>query len=241
MSDNTNLVPSSFEQLPATSMGSDSGFDDLAKGADFLGRLQLFSKGSAINKGLVTPGTWGIPEGDDRITVIGPTVDCIPLARRPKAIDLSDVEAIVTNYDMESEEFQRIRDQSFQQDSGCMFGPSFLVYERSTGRFLEWFCGTKSTRAEANKIYPFLTLSKADIDARGLVDTEPHGPLPFTMSVKLIEKRRYSWHAPVVVRCSTPFTKAPKTEKVIFEMERFLNPQDADMEKVPEAPEGRAR
>ena len=32
-----------------------------------------------------------------------------------------------------------------------MYGLSFLVYERSTGRFLEFFCGSKSTRSERAK------------------------------------------------------------------------------------------
>jgi hypothetical protein len=241
--DNTNLVPVNCDNLPAVSMGSDEGFDDLAKGADFLGRLQLYSKGSVVGKGLIGPGNWGVPEGDDQITCIGKTVDCIPFARRPKAIDLSDVEAIITNYDMESEEFQRIADESLKKDSGCMYGPSFLVYERSTNRFLEWFCGTKSTRSEAKKIYPFLNLSEEDIERRGLTGVEPHGPLPFTMNIKFIEKKRFSWHAPVVVPCSTPFANGPNRKKLIFEMERFLNPSDAGVEKDTDEDDenGRAR
>lgn len=238
--DNNELVPVDYTQLPAVSMGSDDGFADLAKGADFLGRLQLFSKGSAINRGKVTPGTWGIPDGEE-VVVLGKTVDCIPYARRPKAIDLSDTEAIVTNYEMESDEFKRIAAESMQQDSGCMYGPSFLIYERSTGRFLEWFCGTKSTRSEAKKIYPFLILRDEDIVERGLEGVEAHGPLPFTMENRLVEKKRYSWHVPVVIRCSTPFTREPTVEKIVFEMKRFLNPTDAGVEKVDEKDSGRER
>ena len=37
-----------------------------------------------------------------------------------------------------------------------MYGPSFLVYERSQGRFLEFFCGNKSARNEAKNVYPYL-------------------------------------------------------------------------------------
>ena len=46
---NTNLVPVNLDQLPSTQIGSDDQFADLAKSADFVGRLQLFTKGKAIN------------------------------------------------------------------------------------------------------------------------------------------------------------------------------------------------
>jgi hypothetical protein len=242
MSNENELVPIDQTQLPVATMGSDDGFGELAKGADFLGRLQLFSKGIAINKNLIAPGTWGIPEGDDVITTIGKSVDVVPFARRPKAIDLHDTNAIITNYDMKSDEFNRIKAAAGQQNSGCMYGPSFLVYERTTGRFLEWFCGTKSTRGEANKMYPFLRVTEADIVARpALEGTEPHDAHPFTMNVKLVEKNTWSWHVPVVIPCSTPFTRLPLVEKVIFEMQRFMNPVDAGVETVDEEETGRGR
>ncbi len=238
MSNETALVPA-FENLPSTQLGSDDGFDDLVKGGDFLGRLQLYSKGSAINKELIAPGHWGIPEGDEQITDLGKTVDVIPFARRPKAIDLSDTDAIIVDYDMVSDEFGRIAAASLGQDSGCMFGTSFLIYERTTGRFLEYFCGTKSTRSESKKIFSFLTMTAEDIKKRNL-NVEPHGPLPFRMNVKLVEKKRWSWHAPLVVKCSTPFTNLPNRDQVLREMERFLNPSDSGTEKVKE-PEGGGR
>ena len=166
MSDNTSLVPVNLEQLPSTQIGSDEVFADLAKSADYIGRLQLFTKGKAINKKLVGPGNYGIPESDEEVIDLGDTIDIIPLARRPKAIDMTDSEAIIVNYDPEANEFKRIAAQSLEKESHCMYGPSFLVYERSTGRFLEFFCGNKSSRSEAKKVYPYLPLSQADIDAK---------------------------------------------------------------------------
>lgn len=240
MSENTNLVPSECDNLPAVSMGSDDNFDDLSKGADFLGRLQLFSKGKSVNKGLIVPGHWGIQVSDEEVTCIGKSVDVIPFARRPKAIDLSDTDAIIANYDMESDQFKEIAQKSTKKDSNCMYGPSFLVFERSTGRFLEWFCGTKSTRPEAKKMYPFLETTEEDINRRDLEGQEPHGPLPFTMNIRLVEKT-YSWHVPVVVRCSTPFTSGPSRKEIIFEMQRFLNPVDSGLEKVDAEESGRNR
>ena len=235
-----SLVPVDYTKLPATQRGSDESFDDLAKGGEFLARLQLCSKDKYVTKGLISAGTFGIPVSDDEITNLGKSVDLVPFARRAKALDMSDREAIVTNYDMESDEFQRIAAASLETDSGCMYGVSFLVWERATNRFLEWFCGTKSTRSEAKKIYPFLPLLAGDIEARGLVGVGEHGPLPFTMKNKLVEKKKWKWHAPIVMKCSTPFKRMPSEALVVKEMERFLNPP-ASIEKVPEEKKGKRR
>ena len=42
-------------------------------------------------------------------------------------------------------------------------------------RLLEFFCGSKSTRPEAKKLYPFLPVTQADIKERNL-DEEPRAP-----------------------------------------------------------------
>jgi hypothetical protein len=236
------LIPASFDQLPATQIGSSEEFDDLAKGGDFLARLQLCSKDKYVVSGLIQAGHWGIPESADEIVDLGKSIDVIPLARRPKAVDLNDKDAIITSYDVESSEFKRIRAKAGTQNSKCMFGPSFLLYERSTGRFLEFFCGSKSTRAEAKKVYPFLAHTAEDIAARDL-NIDPHGALPFTLNNKLVEKKDWRWHAPIVVACSTPFTNSPPRANIIREVERFLNPSTSELKKVEENAEnsGRAR
>lgn len=233
MSTSNNLVPVDLTQLPSTQVGSDETFNELAKSGDFLGRLQLFTKGKAIDKGLIRPGRYGIPESGDEIVDLGDTIDIIPLARRPKAIDMSDKEAIIVCHDHESDEFKRIAAKSLEKESHCMYGPSFLVFERSSGRLLEFFCGSKSTRGEAKKIYPFLPITEADIAARELSD-EPHGPLPLTLKSRLVEKGTYSWHVPVVVKCSTPFTNLPSMDVIVREIERFVNIKDDGVEKVSE-------
>ena len=127
----TNVVPVTFNQLPSTQFGSDDQFIELAKSTEFLGRLQLYTKGKAINKGQVKPGHYGIPEGEDVID-LGDQIDLYVLARRPKAIDMTDTDAVLVNYEPGSPEFERIKEQSMEKESHCMFGPSFLVFERTT-------------------------------------------------------------------------------------------------------------
>ena len=167
--------------------------DELAKSSEFLGRLQLYSKGRAVNRRLVKPGNYGIPISDDEVHDLGDTIDILPLARRPKAIDMSDPEAVIAVCNVQCPEFKRIREQSSQADSHCLVGPSFLVIERSTRRFLEFFCGSKSARGEAKKIFSYLTLTQGAIDVLATKGEDttgmvPHGPLPLTLKSKLVEE-----------------------------------------------------
>ena len=224
-SDANALVPVDFvEQLPSTQVGSDEDFDAIAKSSDFLPRLQLYTKGKAINKKLVQPGNYGIPVTDDEVTDLGDVIDILPLARRPKAIDLKDPENIVAVFDVHDSEFKRIQVDAGKKESGCMYGPSFLVFERSTEQFLEFFCGTKSARTEAKRIYPYLPLTQAMIDANPkLADQQPHNSIPVTMKSRLVDKNAWSWHVPVAVKCSTPFTFLPTAEKIVEEITQFLN------------------
>ena len=241
MSTETNLVPVDFSQLPSTQLGTDDQFLELAKSSEFIGRLQLFTKGKAINKGLVRPGHYGIPESDEEVQDLGDCINIIPLARRPKAIDMTDTDAVLVNYDAESEEFKRIAAQSLEKESHCMYGPSFLVIEESTGRFLEFFCGSKSTRSEAKKIYPFLPLTAADIARQKAAgndvnDLAAHGALPLTLKSRLVEKGTYSWHVPVVTKCGDPFTKFPPMAAVAKEIFAFIECKGDGVETVKEEP-----
>lgn len=247
MSEDKNaLAIVDLNQLPSVQIGSDEDFDAIAKSSDFLGRLQLYTKGKAVNRALVRPGHYGIPESEEEVIDLGDSVDLLPLARRPKAIDMSDTKAVIAVYDVKSAEFQRIQVQAGEKESHCMYGPSFLVFERSTGRFLEFFCGSKSARAEAKKVFPFLPLTQPAIDAmaeRGedVTGLQPHGPLPLTLKSKLVEKGSYSWHVPVVQKCSAAFTKLPKPEVIIHEIQRFLTAVGSQATVVEESKPARAR
>ena len=220
----TALTTVDFNQLPSTQLGTDEQFDQHSRSTGFLGRLQLFSKGNAINEGLIPPGTYGIPESDKKIVKLGPSINVLPLARRLKALDMSDKEAIRAKYDPNSEDFKDIAARSNEQDSGCMYGTSFLVFEVSTGRFLEFFCGSKSTRPIAADIAVFLPLTQAQIDAKKKAGAdvgkmEAHGPRPCTMKVRLAKnKRGHSWHVPEIQSCSVPVTNLPDM-KVIVEVQ----------------------
>lgn len=238
------LTPVDFNQLPSTQLGSDESYADLAKGGDFLKYVKLYSKGRDIDTGKIRPGRWGIPDGEE-ITDLGDSIDVLPLARRPKALDTKDKKAIIVSYDEQSAAFKDIVARSSQQLSGCQYGVSFLVLERSTGQFLEVFFGNKSSRPEAKKLFPYLPLSQADIDRRraagaDVAGLEAHGPVPVTLKIRMAENAKGTWHVPFAVKCSNPFTKVPPMDKVVAEINRFLTPKSNGVEKV-EDTGGRAR
>ena len=117
-------------------------FKDIAKNSSFLQRIQLYTKGKAIDTGAIQPGHYGIPTGDDAIEDLGSEIDIIPLSWRAKAIDMSDRDAVLVSYDPATDEYKRIKNDSDNtKDSHCMYGPAFLVFERSSGKFFELFFG----------------------------------------------------------------------------------------------------
>lgn len=243
----SNAIAIPTSQLPSTSLGLDSDFDALSQATDYNGRLKLYTKGKPIDKGIIRGGHWGIPSGDEDIEDLGETVDVLPLARRAEAIDLSDPDAVIKCYDPQHPEWARIKDLADASgENGCIYGINFLVYERSTGRLLECSFANKSARREAGKVFPFLPATEARIaqlEAAGkdVSNLTPHGPVPMTLKSKLIETKKYSWHAPVVQRCSAPFEMSIPMDKVIEEITKFVNPKPTEGAEKAEQTSKRAR
>lgn len=201
--------------LPTVSEDQLNTLDEVAKGSEFLMRIQLVTKGRYVDQGKIKPGHWGVPQtGGEDIEDLGESIDIIPFCYRPKALDVSDTEAIISVYDVNDPEFQRIKNAP--KNSGCMWGPSFLVLERGTGKLYELFFGNKSGRNEAGKLKPFLP-------------TEDNGgnPSPARLNIRYKQTKEYGWHVPVITKCSEPFDpEAVKVtpEQVQKEIEKFLNP-----------------
>lgn len=96
------------------------------------------------------------------------------------------------------------------------FGPEFLIWIPGANpqSFATFFCGNKTMRREAPNL-------------RGLIGRAA------TLKVTLIETKKYSWHGPVVVPCSTPFD-LPDMEEIKAQVSRFNNPPEQDVEKAEE-------
>lgn len=215
----------------ALQIGDDDIYAELAKGSDFIKSMKLYTKGKAIDKGLIGPGRYGVYEGKEEITDLGKVIDLLVLARRPFAIDMSDRENIVRCYDTSDPVFADIRARSGERDSGCQAGVDLLVFERSTATFYTWFMGSKSALKAASELYGYMPVSEAQAEKLGV---EPRGPVPATCSVKLIEGR-FSYHVPVIQKCSTPFTNLPAEEAIVETITKFLNPRTDKVEEADES------
>jgi len=183
-----------------------------ASGTAYLMRLQLFgSKSDACAEGKINMGHWGLVD-DDTIIDLGKEVDLIILAYRAKALQI-DKDGIITDHDARSETFAAIREQSFVKDSGCMFGPEFLVYIPSNETFATYFASSKTARREAKSTMAALIGSAA------------------TFKCKLIDppSSKYKWHGPVVLPCSTPI-ELPDMEIITEAIEKFKNPPANEVE-----------
>jgi len=209
--------------LPVASNEESEALSDVSTSSEFLGRLQLYAKGKAIDKGLISPGHWGLPISDDDVTDLGEEIVVLPLVAKPKALDFGDRQAIITRFDIHDPEFQRIRDASATKNSDCMFGPTFLVIEMSTNTLYELFCGNKTLRHAAKEMQAFLP-SKSN--------PEPQ-PMRLGSMYKEFRGGAFSCHVPVVKPYSGDFKTTLDPEKITEEVEKFRNQKGSDFEVVP--------
>ena len=230
------LIPADVYGDISTQVASDDDFNDLGSSSKFLRRIELKSKGALIDTGKVGPGHYCIVKSSEDADDLGDSIDVLPLARRPKAIDMNDTEQIVVTYDRKSVLFKDIEKRAQLPNSRCQFGASFLVVERSTGQLYELFLGSASNRREVGTVSDFLPLHAADIERRGLEGQEPHSALPLTLKSKRVEnkKNNWSWFVMVPKPCSNPFTanQVPSPEVLKAEIAKFLNPDDGNKPEV---------
>lgn len=201
------------EIIPVGEIGGDlATFDSLTSNVNrFLQRLQLFgSKSDACTEQRIGIGHWGLVN-DDVITDLGEETEVAVLAFRAKALD-TNADVIVNEHDPHSETFAAIRERSYVKDSGCMYGPEFLMYVPSQDVFATYFASSKTARREAKKFQPLM--GKAA-----------------TLKVKLIDPpaSKYKWHGPVVLPCSSPLS-VPDIKIMQAEIEKFMNPPKQDVE-----------
>ena len=204
MTEENQLIPQDLKDSPLS-----TDFSDIVASGDYLGRLQLFgAKSNAVAQGDIPMGHYGLVK-DDVITDLGDEIDIIIIGWRPKALDTSGDDLII-DHDAKSDIFAEIKERSGVKDSGCMYGPEFLIWLPEQSVFATFYMGNKTARREAKKVLPLV--GKA-----------------VTLKCHLIETGKHKWHGPLAFPCSTPLV-VPHEDKVRAEWAKFINPPKSDIE-----------
>lgn len=209
----------SNELIPVGDMGvskyaDDTNFAAISSGG-FLPRLQLMgSSSNAVKESKIGQGCYALVKGKDQIEDLTKEVNVIVLAWRPKALEIG-TENVLSVYNPKHADFTRIAEKSEEQDSGCMYGPEFLVWVPSAKTFATFFMSSKTSRREAPQL-------------KGLLGKAA------TLKAQLIKAKKYAWHGPVVTPCSAPLD-LPDMDKAREEAQKFNNPPENETEAAPEA------
>lgn len=191
--------------------------------ATYLPRVMLMgSQSGLVTEQKMRAGDYAIINGE-KFSDLTNTVECIPLSWRPKAMRIGD--QIMSVYDTNNPEFKKIQDESSVQDSGCMFGPEFLIWIPGHG-FATLFMSSKTQRREAPALNELLEQGKAATLKSHLI--APKGS-------------KYKWWGPIVTSCSSPFAQLPDPEDVRVQVEAFQNPKETEIETADVASSSRER
>lgn len=200
--------------IPVEQTGDDKAFAKMSSAASYLPRLQLFgSNTDAAKEGKINMGRHGMVIDKD-LTDLGADVDILVCAWRPKAMDVGG-EKVISLYNPDSEAFQKLQGRADLPNSGCMYGPEFLVYIPKVERFATFLMGSKTARREAPNLKALMGKAAS-------------------LGVKLIKTPKYTWHATTVKPCSTPFA-IPDLEEIKSTIDSFRNPPESVVEEVEES------
>lgn len=184
----------------------------VSSAGSFLPRVQLFGGNSeACKEGRIPIGHYGLVRDKETIEDLTNDVEFLVIAGRPKAMEING-DVIITNYDHTSEEFTRIAQESETPDSGCMYGPEFLIYVPEAHTFATLYLSSKTARRESGSLSS--RLGKA---ARA--------------TSHLIKGKKFSWHGPKFHAVTEPTFELPDVEEITKQRTAFLNPKSSEVEK----------
>lgn len=200
------LVPVDLQNLPVSQyVTDDKVFGELATAAAWHPRVQLMTFSSTeVTNDRAKAGHYVTIKNKDQITDLGPEFDCLVLGVRAMALSINGDE-VISVYDHTSALFKDIAAKSGEQDSGCMYGPQFLLWVPGHG-FVTFFFSNPTLRRSAPEL-------------RGLIKKAA------TIKSRKIEKGKYKWHGMVVTVCSSfDGSQLPGADVILAEVTRFNNP-----------------
>lgn len=215
MTENLTAESNPNTLIPSTIGGSkaDNALT-VANNQDYFPRIKL-CQGNAkeVLQGKVSKGgNYGLVKGKDDIEDLGNSIDVVICAGRPKAMRTG--EQIITIFEEDSDEFKKIMAESKTKDSGCFYGPEYLLYIPAAQTFATFFMNNPTMRREAGAIHSRLRNAA-------------------TVSTHLIETESFSWFGPKCSDCSTPLD-LPEMDVIKNTVEKFENEKSSQIQTVDE-------
>lgn len=192
-------------------------FDKVATGSGFMPRVQLMTSASEKCKSGEFPINHFALIRDQNFVDLGGEMEAVVLSWRPKAMEIG--EAVITVYDTDDAEFSRIQEKAGEANSGCMYGPEFLLWIPNQG-YATFFCGSKTTRRESPLI--------RDRIGKGV-----------RLKPKKIETAKYTWYGVEASPAASIAGPMPEEGEMGTKITAFVNPPKSEVEAA--TPDGRER
>lgn len=221
MSDLTVATPE-VTALTTAKYADDKAFDNLSS-ESFLPRLQLMGSNSdQVKEGKIGIGRWSLIKTKEDFVDLGAETNILVLGWRPKAMDTKNREDVHAFYNPQSAEFKECMEKSNISDSGCFYGPEYLIWLCNEKKWCVLLMGSKTARREAPLVKALLAAKV--VDGQFVVEKK-FG----TLKCKLIKTSRHSWHGPVVTQCSQSYD-LPEMSEIVDQLTKFNNPPDEEVE-----------
>jgi len=206
----TALALSADLKALATGNMSDEVFDQIAGSGGYFARLSLQTSTSRLCKqGKIPANHFALITTASKFEDLGKSVDVLVLCARAKAVNMNADEFKVV-YDTKSDDFKKLMAESEIKDSGCTYGPEFLVYIPAAKSYALLHCNNASTRrAEVAEALRGLILMGA------------------TLGSVYVETTKHEWYTLAVNPCST-ISDAPAISDVKENMQKFIDEQKGD-------------
>lgn len=214
----------------------------MVSSGSWLPRIEIQgSSNNRVKEGKIAQGVFALVRSGDDFRDLGKQIDFLSITFRPKAMRLKNTPSgkPMAFFDRKSPEFAKIKTESEIKQSGCVWGPEFLIWLPAANTFATYFCNNPTMRRAAPDLYTIMR-------REGTPDDKPiYDPKPATSRTHFIKTTTNSWWGALFEPHSTPLP-VPELENfaevLCDELGKFKNPPKSQVE-VEEAPAaaGRAR
>ena len=207
------LTLSTLEQLPVEA-GKFATLEALTTltSAGFLPRIQVMGgNNDVVKEGKFPIGHFALITGKS-LDDLTPEFNAVVLSWRPKAMQFQP--DVIAFYNPKQDDFKKVQERADVPQSGCGYGPEYLLYLPDYDKFATFFCSNITARNEAPNIHTFMRKA-------------------CTFCVQIIKSKKFTWHGPRVKKCEQE-VKLPEQSVMVEIINKFNNPPATETEIVEE-------